>query len=80
MPRSSPIESMAAQRVADVGTVWTQLREGKRECVWQERLDLADVGSQASPTRRVYRLTERTIDKHGNALLLPGKRTPARSG
>ena len=50
---------------------WVIHRPGKRECVWQENLDLADVGSEASPTRRVYRLTERTIDKHGNALLLP---------
>jgi len=29
------------------------------------------VGSASSPVRRVYRLTERTIDKHGVVLLLP---------
>ena len=47
------------------------LRPGKRECIWQESLDLAKVGSEANPVRRVYRLTERTIDKHGVVLLLP---------
>ena len=47
------------------------LRPGKRECIWQESLDLAKVGSDANPVRRVYRLTERTIDKHGVVLLLP---------
>ena len=46
-------------------------RAGKRECLWQEGLDLAGVGSTANPARRIYRLTERTIDKHGHTLLLP---------
>ena len=32
---------------------------------------MAGVGSPINPARRVYRLTERTIDKHGCALLLP---------
>lgn len=45
------------------------LRPGKRECIWQESLDLSNVGSQANPVRRVYRLTERTIDKHCVVLL-----------
>ncbi len=75
-PRSAPIESMAAHRVADAGTVWTQLREGKRECVWSEMLDLKGVGSAANPARRIYRLTERTIDKQGQPLL--GKDAPIR--
>ena len=29
------------------------------------------MGSEEQPARRVYRLTERTIDKHGHPLLLP---------
>ena len=70
-PRRAPVEAIAAARKADTSAQWVIHRPGKRECVWQENLDLADVGSEASPTRRVYRLTERTIDKHGNALLLP---------
>jgi len=70
-PRRAPVETIAASRVADASTQWVIDRLGKRECVWQESLELAGVGSDANPARRVYRLVERTIDKHGNALLLP---------
>ncbi len=70
-PRSAPVEAIAAKKVADAGTQWKTLREGKRECIWQEKLDLADVGTETNPVSRVYRLTERTIDKHGVALLIP---------
>ena len=70
-PRRAPVEAIAASRVADTGTVWVSERAGKRECLWQEALALDGVGSQANPARRVYRLTERSIDKHGNPLLLP---------
>ena len=70
-PRRAPVETIAAQRTMDADTPWVELRLGKRECVWQEMLDLDGVGSDANPVRRVFRLTERTIDKRGNALLLP---------
>ena len=70
-PRKTPVESLANTKTADTAAQWSQLRDGKRECVWQEALDLAGVGSAANPARRIYRLTERTIDKYGNALLLP---------
>ena len=70
-PRRTPVEEIAAKRVADASTQWVALRPGKRECVWQESLNLAGVGSEANPARRVYRLTERTIDKRGVVLLLP---------
>lgn len=72
-PRRAPVEDIAAARVADTdtGTVWVSERAGKRECLWQEALALDGVGSQANPVRRVYRLTERSTDKHGNPLLLP---------
>ena len=70
-PRTSPVESIAAKKVEDAATQWVSECAGKRECLWQETLDLAGVGSATSPARRVYRLTERTIDKRGNALLLP---------
>jgi hypothetical protein len=43
---------------------------GKRKCVWQEAVQLANVGSPINPASRVYRLTESTIDKHGHTLLL----------
>lgn len=70
-PRTSPVEAIAAKRVSDAATQWLSERAGKRECLWQEALALDGVGSDVNPARRVYRLTERTIDKHGNALLLP---------
>ena len=70
-PRKTPVETVAAARAGDAGTAWQTLRPGKRECVWQDTLDLVNVGCATNPARRVYRLSERTIDKHGNALLLP---------
>ena len=42
-------------------------REGKRETVWEEALTLEGVGA----VRRIYRLTERTIDRKGQNLLVP---------
>jgi hypothetical protein len=65
------VEAIAAKRVADISMQWVSARAGKRECLWQEVLSLDGVGSDANPVRRVYRLSERTIDKHGNVLLLP---------
>ena len=51
--------------------MWVSERAGKRECLWQETLALDGVGNQSSQVRRVYRLTERTPNKHGHTLLLP---------
>lgn len=70
-PRKTPVEAIASKKTADASTPWVTLRPGKRECIWQESLDLPNVGSTSNPARRVYRLTERTIDKHGVVLLLP---------
>jgi len=70
-PRRAPVEAIAGVKVADIATQWVIHRPGKCECIWQDALQLADVGSELNPARRVYRLTERTIDKHGVVLLLP---------
>ncbi|MEI7539130.1 MAG: IS1380 family transposase, partial [Comamonadaceae bacterium] len=70
-PRRAPVETIAAGKVADANTQWAIDRLGKRECVWQESLELVGVGSDANLARRVYRLVERTIDKRGVVLLLP---------
>jgi hypothetical protein len=71
-PRSAPVEQIAAQRCADVSTVWNQIRAGKRECLWSEALPAVQVPQGGSRTlRRVYRLTERTLDKRGQPLLFP---------
>lgn len=68
--RSTPVETIAAKRVADADTLWCHWREGKRECQWSEVITLDGVGTQTCAVRRIYRLTERTIDKQGHALLL----------
>ena len=39
--------------------------------MWQEDIELPGVGGPGHQPRRVYRLTERTIDKHGTPLLIP---------
>lgn len=38
---------------------WTALREGKRECVWQEAVHCTH-GTHSLALRRSYRLSERT--------------------
>ena len=69
-PRSTPLESIAKDKVADASTAWVTLREGKRQCVWEQSVQINH--DQAPLTvRRVYRLTERTIDKKGQQMLLP---------
>jgi hypothetical protein len=89
-PRKTPVETIAKARVSEPSTAWTILREGKRECVWVDSVQVhhapkgvkqqadqaADAARKAAPVqtlqaRRVYRLTERTIDKHGQQMLLP---------
>lgn len=69
-PHKAPVEAIAARQVADTNTLWCHQREGKRMCMWTETLKLEGVGSQVNPARRILRLIERTIDKHGHALLL----------
>lgn len=69
-PRSTPVKTWAQARVADAATRWTVLREGKRQCVWSQAVEITHAG-QSLYARRVFRLTERTIDKRGQQLLLP---------
>ena len=59
------------EQAADASAKWLSEGAGKRKCLWQEAVQVAGVGTPINPARRVYRLTERTIDKHGHALLLP---------
>lgn len=70
-PRSTPVERVAVQKVLGDGTVWSHPREGKRLCVWQEQVAVSGMDPKDQPVRRIYRLTERIIDKHGQPLLLP---------
>lgn len=58
---------MASRIAESPDTLWCLHREGKRETVWEEALTLEGVGA----VRRIYRLTERTIDRKGQNLLVP---------
>jgi hypothetical protein len=69
-PRTTPVETVAKARVGDAHTAWTLLRQGKRQCMWAERVEVRH-GAAVLALRRVYRLTERTIDKRGQQMLLP---------
>ena len=69
-PRTTPVETVAKAKVADANTVWVTLREGKRQCLWADGVELKH-GHEVLAARRVYRLTERTIDKRGQQMLLP---------
>ena len=69
-PRSTPVETIAQARVADANTAWTVLRPGKRQCLWEQSVAIRD-GNESLKARRVYRLTERTVDKRGQQMLLP---------
>ena len=69
-PRTTPVETIAKIKVADANTVWVPLREGKRQCLWADDIELKH-GDTVLAARRVYRLTERTIDKRGQQMLLP---------
>ena len=69
-PRTTPVETVAKNRAAHNITTWTQVREGKRQCLWADSIQLRH-GDDVLAARRVYRLTERTIDKRGQQMLLP---------
>lgn len=69
-PRTTPVETIAKARVTDANTVWDTLREGKRACLWADKIQICH-GDDVLAARRVYRLTERTIDKRGQQMLLP---------
>ena len=69
-PRTTPVETVAKSKVAEANTVWVTLREGKRQCLWADGIELKH-GDAVLAARRVYRLTERTIDKRGQQMLLP---------
>lgn len=65
-PRRSGCD-MASRIAESPDTLWCLHREGKREAVWEETLALESVGS----VRRIYRLTEWTIDRKRQNLLVP---------
>ncbi len=80
-PRSTDVRAVWEQRKAE-GAIWCECREGKRVTVWEQAeliegvrgcgaIAAADFVGPPQPMRRVLRLTERSIDKHGQVLLEP---------
>lgn len=74
--RRTPVEAIAKAQLDNMSTRWEEKRSGKRECLWEEKLELpiengVESCAESFTARRIYRLTERTIDKRGNDLLLP---------
>ena len=67
-PRRQDLEKWLAR--AETAAVWTVPREGKRVGVFSETFEETHNG-RTREVRRVLRVTERTIDKHGNKLLVP---------
>ena len=67
-PRSTDVAALAARLAGDAATRWEQPRAGKRLTLWEQPVV---VDGSLRPMRRVLRLIERTIDKRGQALLVP---------
>ena len=69
-PRSFDGASLHQRLAADPATAWAHPREGKRETFVVEAIRREFEGKPVA-MRRVIRLVERTIDRHGQALLMP---------
>ena len=67
-PRSTDVAALAARLGGDAATHWERPRNGKRVATWEQAVAVEGI---ARPVRRVLRLIERSIDKHGQVLLVP---------
>ena len=67
-PRSTDVAALAVRLDADAATHWETPRAGKRVTTWEQTVTVEGI---ARPVRRVLRLIERRIDKHGQALIVP---------
>ena len=67
-PRKTDVAALAAHLDADVATHWEQPRAGKRVTRWEQAVTIESI---QRPVRRVLRLVERSIDKHGQVLIVP---------
>ncbi|MFN3862637.1 MAG: IS1380 family transposase [Roseateles sp.] len=64
-PRGADAAAMAESLDAEL---WQTPRPGKRVALWEEELRVPGI---ERPLRRVLRLVQRTIDRHGQQLLVP---------
>jgi hypothetical protein len=69
-PRTFDAAALHQRLEADPATIWASPREGKRETFVVEAISREAEG-QTVALRRVIRLVERTIDRHGQRLLVP---------
>jgi len=67
-PRTTDVAAVAARLDADAATHWEHPRAGKRVTLWEQAVTIEGI---PRPVRRVLRLIERSIDKHGQVLLVP---------
>jgi len=67
-PRTTDVAAVAARLDADAATHWEHPRAGKRVTLWEQAVSIEGI---QRPVRRVLRLIERSIDKHGQVLLVP---------
>lgn len=70
-PRGGGAEAVIEAALADATLTWQRPREGKRVAVFEDRIERHGPGGEAVSLRRVLRVTERTIDRHGQHLLVP---------
>ena len=69
-PRRFNVDALHQRLDADAATAWTHPRVGKREAWLVEPHTRKFAGTQVA-MRRVIHLIERTIDRHGQTLLMP---------
>lgn len=69
-PRTFDKAALHQRLAAEASTVWTSPREGKRETFLVEAITREHEGVSMA-MRRVIHLTERSIDRHGQILLMP---------
>ncbi len=67
-PRGADAAALAERLDAERPELWHSPRPGKRVALWEDVLRLPGI---ARPLRRVLRLVERTVDRHGQRLLVP---------
>lgn len=69
-PRAHGADKVVKAAQTNAELQWNHPREGKRVAVFSESI-LCNVDGTHEPLTRVYRVIERTIDRHGQQLLIP---------
>jgi len=70
-PRGGGAEAVIEAARADDTLRWHHPREGKRVAIFEDTLERRGEEGEVLTLRRVLRVTERSIDRHGQHLLVP---------